>query len=95
MKTVARHRKLSLSTRDPKSTSYKVDTEAVGSNDTFQLTVSDKDDGDKVIGVFEFDGCDVADRASIHFDARRVDGKWRLKFTGARPVAVTMGDDTI
>ena len=90
MKVVERSRTLRPTTREPES-SYKIDTQVVGPNDTLQLTIHDESRPGEVLGVFVFRGSDVADRASIHFAAHRIDGKWELRFSGARPVAVRFG----
>ena len=90
MSQVQPSRTLRPSTRQSDSP-YKVDTEAVGEGDTLQLTIFDEDEGASPIAVFEFTGADLAERASTHFSAHRIDGNWELRFSGARPVAVKLG----
>jgi hypothetical protein len=88
MNVIEKSRVLRFSTRKETSTSYRVKTEQVGGNDVLQLTISEEKDPGRVLGVFEFAGTELTDRTSIHFDARRVDGRWRLRFSGPRPTAV-------
>lgn len=89
MAIIERSRRLSPSTRKPES-SYRVDTNAVGPLDKLQLAVM-SEPSEAPLAVLEFDGADLANRSSIHFIARQVDGRWQLRLVGARPMAVTFG----
>lgn len=88
MAIIERTRRLRPSTRKPKS-DYRVSTEAVTAGDVLRLILEGVRAEGK-LAIFEFEGDDLAERGSFHFTARRSDGGWRIRLSGARPTAVTL-----
>lgn len=80
MAVIERNRKIRLSTRLEKSTSYKIDTEKVCAEDTLIVNVW-PEEAAKKIASYVFDGKQIYGKKSIHF--KFVDGK--ISWSGVKP----------
>jgi hypothetical protein len=83
MPEITRNRTLRPSTRKETS-SYKVNTEKVGVNDT--LVVSIDHESKPFQKVYKFKGSDIANKKSVHFTMIESDNKISIKWIGAQPI---------
>ena len=81
MAIITRTRTLRPSTR--KSTSnYKVVTEEVSSGDTLIVNIDHEDNPGEYLFTYEFDGAELANKNSIHFDAVESTQGWIINWQG-------------
>lgn len=83
MPEITRNRTLRPSTRKETS-SYKVNTEKVGANDTLVVTIDHE--SIPFEKVYKFRGADIANKKSIHFKAEESDSKISITWIGAEPL---------
>lgn len=85
MGIMEKQRTLRPSSRKEISKSYKVDTRSILVDDILVLKIFHESDEKNPLGIYEFDGKDIAGKASIHFSAIKVDNAWKISFSGAYP----------
>jgi len=89
MGLVNRQRTLRPSSRAAGSP-YKVKTQGLAADDVLRLTLREETAPNSIVAIFNFRGCDVSGRRSIHFSAARTGGSWTITFLEAKPSSATI-----
>lgn len=74
------------STRLESSTSYKINTESISSEDTLYVEIYYEKDIYTILFKYEFSGKDLVNKKSIHFKALKSETSWIITWSGANPV---------